>query len=496
MDQQRPFSSLLHNWISLAGIPLALFGFVVGLTLILIDLNTPFASPYLGIFTYMVVPVILVAGLCLTLVGVLRERRRRRTGRASRPGLPIIDLNNRRQFGAFIAVVVISLLFLALSAVGAYRAYHFTESVTFCGLTCHEVMEPEHTAYRDSPHASVLCAACHIGSGADWFVKSKLSGVRQVFATLANSYHRPIDTPLANLRPAEETCHTCHWPEKFFGAVGRSWTYYKSDDANSPWTIRMLIKVGGGDPRHGPVQGIHWHMNIANKVEYIAADGDRQVIPWVRVTDAAGKVTIYQTQEEQQRLGAEAVAAAQVRRMDCMDCHNRPSHQYAAPSRALDLQLALGNIDPALPAIKRNAAELLVGQYATRDDALASIRQGLLEAYPEGGDAVERSVAEVQRIYARSLFPRMKVDWRVYPDHIGHMITPGCFRCHDGQHVSEDGQPVTRECDACHTILAQGPGSETGDMSARGLSFQHPDEDVGDAWQEMRCDECHTGAPY
>ncbi len=98
-------------------------------------------------------------------------------------------------------------------------------------------MEPEHTAYQNSPHARVKCVDCHVGSGAGWYVRSKLSGAYQVYAVLANVYPRPIPTPIKNLRPARETCEQCHWPSHFSGQKEVINTYFKSDEQNTRWTI-------------------------------------------------------------------------------------------------------------------------------------------------------------------------------------------------------------------------------------------------------------------
>ena len=86
-------------------------------------------------------------------------------------------------------------IFSLISAVGSYQAYEFTDSVQFCGQLCHTVMHPEFTAYQASPHARVACVDCHVGSGAGWYVKSKLSGARQVYYTALGTYPRPIPTP-------------------------------------------------------------------------------------------------------------------------------------------------------------------------------------------------------------------------------------------------------------------------------------------------------------
>ena len=486
--------SLLHNPTSLFGIVLAAIGFIAGFALIVIDAQNHFDNPYTGIFTYMVVPAILIGGLLLILAGVLLERRRRQRGGSDINRLPVINLNEKRQFASFLIVVVVTLLFIAISVVGSYRAFHFTESVEFCGKTCHSVMKPEYTAFQNSPHANAGCTGCHIGPGADFYAKSKLNGLYQVYSTIFNKYNRPIPAPVHNLRPAKETCYTCHWPEKFFGAVEFKRTYFRADEENTPWTIQMLMKVGGGDSTHGRTQGIHWHMAVENKIEYIATDEKRLEIPWVRMTDADGKQTIYQTNNKDSQLTPEQVANAEIRTMDCIDCHNRPTHQFHSPERALNEALASGQLNPDMPEIKLNGIEALTGEYETEGEGLKAIQEMLAEAYPDGGPEVEKAIAAVQRIYSQNIFPEMKVSWEAYPDHIGHLITPGCFRCHNGDHQNEQGQTISRDCDSCHTIIAQGPGRNVTSINTGGLPFKHP-EDIDEEWKDSRCDDCHAGVP-
>jgi nitrate/TMAO reductase-like tetraheme cytochrome c subunit len=491
---------LLDNWLSLIGIILSASSFFAAVCLIAIDYFRSFKNPYMGILTYILAPAFLLTGLSLTGVGVLRERRRRRRMRPGEvPRYPRLDLNVPRQRHAFVAVSVATFLFLILTAMGSYRTYQFTESVAFCGRTCHAIMRPEYSAYQESPHARVACVQCHIGPGASWFVKSKLSGAYQVYATLANRYPRPIPAPIKNLRPAQETCEQCHWPRKFYGAAERVLHHYLPDERNSPWTIRMLLNIGGGDPAFGPAGGIHWHMNIANRVEYIATDSQRQVIPWVRVTGADGRSTVYQSSTNP--LSASAVAAARPRVMDCIDCHNRPTHIYSAPVTSVALAMSTGRIDPTIPFIMQQAVRALADSYPSTPVALRAIADTLTRFYRArypglvGADSgrLERAVAEVQAIYEHNLFPAMHVDWRVYPDNLGHWTFPGCFRCHDGNHVSAGGRVIPHDCKTCHTIIAQGPGPAPATVSAVGLDFRHPVE-IGGAWRAMLCSDCHHGA--
>jgi nitrate/TMAO reductase-like tetraheme cytochrome c subunit len=492
MKTQTKQRSLIYNLTSLCGIILAAIGFIAGTALIIVDTQSHFNNPYTGIFTYMVIPAILLGGLLLVLIGVLRERKRRQRSDAKIDHMPIINLNEKRQFAALAFVVIVTLCFIAISMVGSYRAYHFTESVEFCGITCHDVMKPEYTAYQNSPHANAGCTKCHIGPGADFFVKAKLNGLYQVYSTIFNKYNRPIPAPVHNLRPAKETCYECHWPEKFFGSVEFNRTYFRADEENSPWTIQMLMKVGGGDTRHGRSKGIHWHMAIDNKIEYIAADEKRLEIPWVRMTGPEGVSTVYQSKDNP--LTPEQIATAEIRTMDCLDCHNRPAHQFHSPERALNEALTAGMLNPSMPEIKLNGIEALTGDYATEGEAFAAIRETLMEAYPAGGDEVESAIAAVQRIYSQNMFPEMQVSWKEYPDHIGHMITPGCFRCHNGDHENEQGKTISRDCDSCHSIIAQGPGRDITGINTGGLPFKHP-EDIDEEWKESRCDDCHEGLP-
>ena len=483
-------TSLFRNWLSLAGLTImvgSLFSFFL---LLLLDALDKFANPYLGVLTYLVAPVFLVGGLVLAILGaVLRHRQVVKT---CGPLPPVrIDLTrprDRRLLGFFL---VGSVLFLLISAIGSYQTYQFTESVQFCGQACHEVMKPEWTTYRRSPHARVACAECHIGKGATWYVRSKLSGAYQVYATMADKYPRPIPTPVENLRPAQETCEECHWPSKFVGNLDRTYTYFLGDETNTPFTLRMLIKVGGGDPTHCRLDGIHWHMNVGNKIEYIAADESRQTIPWVRMTDGQGVVTEFRAPNY-----TNVVDETKVRRMDCMDCHNRPAHRYQTPADAVDLAMALGHIDRSLPYVKTNALYALTLNYTNETQALHRIATVLAEQYPaekfpKSQGSVQDTIAALQQIYSDNFFPAMKANWQVYPDNIGHKDWPGCFRCHDGSHSTAGGKRTIKanDCNACHTILAQGSDLELKHLTPNGQKFNHPGGEVDGA-----CNDCHNGS--
>jgi hypothetical protein len=490
--------SLLLNRISLMGIGLSVIAFFLSIFLLAISIFSKEPNPYTGILTFFVFPGTLLFGMMLIVLGVVLERRkRRRLSPDEIPPFPVLDLNSveaRRQVFWFVALF---LGFLLFSAIGSYEAYHFTDSITFCGRICHKVMEPEFTAYQASPHARIECVKCHIGPGANWFVRSKFSGMYQIFATAFNTYPRPIPTPIENLRPARETCEQCHWPEQFYGAVQKENDHFLPDEQNTHWLINMLLKVGGGNPAFGRVGGIHWHMAITNKIEYIAVDEARQNIAWVRQTDANGNVFVYQSEGEPLE---RPLADYEIRILDCIDCHNRPTHIFRSPSRAMNIALHTNKVDSALPYIKEQGTEILAAEeYETKEAALAAIAEKIPAYYKSNypdiyyaqKPKIDHAAAEVQDIYKNNFFPYMKVRWSVYPDNIGHLIWKGCFRCHDGKHVTQEGMVINPNCDSCHAIIQQGTGEQKM-VSLEGLEFKHP-EDIGEAWKEMNCSECHAG---
>jgi nitrate/TMAO reductase-like tetraheme cytochrome c subunit len=492
----RRLRELMRNPISIIGLAVALVAFGNFAFLFFIDLTAQHPSPYVGILAYMIVPAFLVLGLILIPFGVWYDRRKARRGTGERGRYFTLDFNDPGQRGALAFLATFVAAFMALSVVGSYKAYEFTDSVQFCGQLCHTVMKPEFTAYQFSPHARVGCVGCHVGAGATWYVKSKLSGARQVFATAFNTFPRPIPTPVHDLRPAAETCEQCHWPKKFYGAQLKVFTHYGTDEKNTPRQIRMLIKTGGGDPATGAPEGIHWHMNIANEIRYVSTDEHRQVIPYIHVKDMQGRVTEYFAKDA--AVSKEQLAKMATRRMDCIDCHNRPTHIYVPPDQSVDQALLARRIDVALPYIKQQGVAALSGTYATEEAA----KQGIAKAidafyeskYPDLMKSkqleIRSAVEELQRIYQSWTFPEMKVNWQTHPNNIGHFYFNGCFRCHDGQHVSADGKTISKDCQSCHVVLSQAEAGTTM-SSVPGVPFQHP-IDLGDMTQ-VNCSDCHAG---
>jgi hypothetical protein len=494
---KRIFPPAFYNLRTLIGAAIASVSFGLVLFLTVLDLFEGEQKPYIGILTFIILPIFIILGLVLVFYGTWREHKREKQGLPHDLMLPRVDLNDPRQRNVFFWFSFCALLLLIFSAFGSFKAYEYTDSDKFCGTMCHTVMSPEYTAYEFSPHARVGCVKCHIGPGAGWFVRAKLSGAYQVYATLFNKFPKPIPTPIENLRPAQETCEQCHWPKHFYSEKMLKNTYFLSDEKNTRWMLDLLIKIGGGNIEAGPTSGIHWHMNIANELSYIATDSQRQSIPWIRSKNPDGKVVIYQSTENS--LTDEQIRTMKTRRMDCIDCHNRPTHIYHPPARSINHVMSLGWIDPSLPNVKSVSLKALETSYSTKQFGLDSIKLAIEEYYqtnyPELAktkqDTIAKAVAEVQKIYSRNYFPEMHVSWKKFPDNIGHMYYPGCFRCHDGKHVSGDGKILSRDCNVCHTILAQQFEKEGLRMSLTGVDYKHP-VDIGNAWKEMNCSDCHN----
>ncbi|MBE0566041.1 MAG: NapC/NirT family cytochrome c [Krumholzibacteria bacterium] len=495
---RRRFPSSFYNTITLAGTALAAISLGLILFLMALEALSHEHKPYMGIIAFVILPGFLVVGLVVAAIGVLRQQRRRKLGLPSTDRLPRIDLNDPAQLRASVLVGTGGVLFLLLTGFGSFKAYEYTDSDQFCGTVCHEVMKPEYTAYQASPHARVGCVECHIGPGAEWFVRSKLSGAYQVYSVMFDKFSRPIETPIKNLRPSRDTCEQCHWPAHFAGEKMVIHDYFASEEGNDHWRLQLLMRIGGGGAGIAPAHGSHWHMAEEVEVTYVSTDDKREDIPWVRLRLADGTEKIYRDTEAD--FDEATLPDHVLRTMDCIDCHNRPTHHYNPPSRLVNTALQNGVIAADLPGIKGLLVGLMEADYATEDEALAAIDAGVrghyLDAYPElaagRGADLDKAVAAAQHLFKTNIFPEMRVSWRHFPDHIGHLTTDGCFRCHDGNHTTDEGETIRRDCNLCHTIVSQERIS--GDLveSLAGVEYQHP-EDIGDDWKVLNCSECHGG---
>jgi len=497
VKQKSNFIGYFFNILSLIGMILAIVATGLIITFLSYEYITGIDKPYLGLLTYFVFPIMLILGLILIPVGALQVRKEwRLKGVAEIHPFPRIDLNDPHKRHVFIFFIIASVLFVLIVSIASIRGFEFTESTTFCGELCHSVMEPEHVAWSNSPHAKVKCVECHVGPGAAWYVKAKISGLRQVYVVLSHTFPTPIATPIENLRPARDTCEQCHWPEKFYSGRQKVFYHYAPNEANTSREINMLIKIGG-TPKTPNAKGIHWH--IGTEVNYIAKDPKRFDIPYIAVKEKDGSITEYMNTEKP--LSREEIAKGEKRRMDCIDCHNRPTHIYHSPGQEMDEMFVSGRIDQSLPYIKKVAVEILSKPYKSTDEAMATISADIpgyyAKNYPkeakEKAVAIKKAALEVQGIYSRNFFPKMKVSWNTYPNHVGHFYSPGCFRCHDGKHRSKDGRMISKDCNLCHTMISQKQENIAPDTVVK--NFVHP-VDIGDELFKTNCSDCHMEGGY
>jgi hypothetical protein len=448
---------LIRSPLSVVGMVITTVSAVVFLVVLFADLFGLHTNPYLGIVFFLVLPALFIFGLFLIPLGAWVERRRRAAGKPpSAVRWPQLDLNDPAQRRTAVAVFLLTVANIVIVSVGAYSGVEYMDSVGFCGQVCHTPMQPEFVAHQAQPHASVKCVACHVGPGASSLAKAKLAGTRRVMAVMLGNYSRPIVAAPGQLLPASDTCERCHWPEQFHGDKIRRIVEYANDEKNTESVTTLRVHVGGGNGRLGRASGIHWHMNVANDIEFIAGDAEGQVIPYVRMRDAGGNVREY---------FADGVPPGQLpkgerRRMDCTDCHNRPSHAITAtPDRAVNDAMARGQIPATVPFIHREAVKVLKATYSSQDAAGAEISRLLRDFYrplpkaPGMDDAdVERAILGIQDLFRRNVFPDMMVGFGTYPNNIGHVDSPGCFRCHDDNHKARDGKKIGQDCETCHAI--------------------------------------------
>ena len=493
--------SSIKNWVSISGAVLAVFNLAAIISLFILNWFFGFGGTYIGLFIYILLPGFMIAGLILIPIGmrINRASARKADSAGEVKNWPILNFNNEATRNASIIFIFGTVFLLIISSIGSYEAFHYTESVEFCGKLCHKVMEPEYVTYHGSSHERVACVACHVGSGASWYVKSKMSGLYQVYSVLANKFPRPIPTPIADLRPAQETCEQCHWPEKFYDRKMKNLQSYLADDSNTEHVIHLQMKTSSQMTSAGLEKGIHQHISPDVKIEYKTASDNRQVIPWVKYTNTKTGVSEIYTDSDNS-MSEVQLDSLETRVMDCLDCHNRPSHNYNVPQNFIDKSISAGKISKTLPGIKQIAMTVLYKVYSTKDSAFMGIKDQVTEFYksthPELLESrktdIDNSIAEIQNGYANNIFPFMKADWRKYPNNIGHMEYEGCFRCHNDRHSTQSGKVISMDCNLCHGVQAQGsPDSMEFSSTLAPLEFKHP-VDIDDAWRTELCSSCHS----
>jgi hypothetical protein len=417
-------------------------------------------NAYVGLIVYLLFPVLFVLGLIL--IPIAWHRQRGRTGLSTRELLA-------KRFGAdgveanlagskvFRTVATLTLANVVILGAASIKMLHFMDEARFCGTACHSVMNPEWTTYQASPHARVACIECHVGEGVGALVNSKLNGAWQMVSSAFDLYERPIPTPVLQLRPARETCEKCHWPDKFYGSRLQTRVSYANDEHSTPTYTTLNLKI---DPGAAGATGVHWHVNPNNEVRYASVGDEREEMIWVEVRQADGTVRRFTNT----RLTPAGRISGDERIMDCVDCHNRATHIYQEPDRAIDDRIRLGQIDRRLPYVRREALDAVTGGYPSVESAEQGIRAGLesfyRRNYPERSsawyDRIDAVVDELVDIWARNVHPGMNIEWGAYPSFLGHSDTPGCFRCHCRDLQDADGSWISDDCTLCHSILAFG----------------------------------------
>jgi hypothetical protein len=452
-DRLQPLFFFGNNPITLIGSGLTTASAVTLIFYWIVNLMTGrFANPYLGLIFFLGLPGLFVLGLILIPIGMWRRRAvLLRTGQIP-PSYPEIRLDNALFRHGVIVVLVATAVNLAIVSIATYQGVTYMDSASFCGTSCH-VMKPQWTAYQESPHSHVPCVECHVGAGMSAYVRAKVNGTKQLFEVAFNTYPRPIQAPLSVLRPARATCEKCHTPARFVGDQLLVLTSFGNDKANTSYQTVLVLHVGGIDSlRH--LSGIHGaHLN---DFTYVATDSTDQKIISVSMPNGHGGTTTFVDQSWK------GPVKGITRTMDCMDCHNQATHVFQTPEQALDSVMVNGSPSPSLPYVHKEGLKLIKAKYTSQAQAGTEITAGLENyyrtRYPDVWNTQRALVVGAARtlvtIYDRNVFPSMKVTWGTYPDNIGHMDYPGCFRCHDGNHVSKSGKVISDDCNLCHNLLA------------------------------------------
>lgn len=397
---------------------------------------------------------------------------------------------------------IMGVLTLLVLTAGAY-AWDYTNSPPFCGETCH-TMPPEYTAYLTSPHARIDCVDCHIGKG---FIATRITrkagDAKHIISLAFKDYEFPIRAN--DLRPARETCELCHSPEKFSDDSLREIRSYSNDRSNTPISTYLVLKTGGGSKRVGLGRGIHWH--IENRVLYLTNDPEEQEIPFIRVLNEDGSVNEYLDVNAEIEPGS--ITDDQLQEMDCITCHNRITHLVLPPEETIDELITRNQIGRDIPDIRRLAVEVYGRSYGSLALGLEGIAG--LESYYQVYEAayyaanqekIQQAIEVLQQAYQNSIFPEQKSDWNSHPNNVGHKNSPGCFRCHDGKHLSVDGEAIRLECNLCHSVpVVSTPNDFVADIEiSRG---PEPESHRNSNWISLHnqaldqsCANCHsTGNP-
>lgn len=437
----------VRNPLSALGAAIATTMAIVLLVLLLLESVGAITNPYVGLLVFIAIPLVFVLGLLLIPIGAWWSRRRRRQD-PLRAEWPVLDLGRAKHRNVAMIVGTLTIVNIAIVSMAAYGGVHYMDSAAFCGQVCHTTMEPQYASSQVWPHAEVECTTCHVGPGAGAAVQAKMAGTRQLYHLVTNQVPKPVPSPESLVRPARDTCQHCHWSNQRHGDRPRVIYEYANDERNSETLTKLQLHVGTG---RTPGRGIHWHADSRNVIEFVPGDGEDGEVPYVRLTDGSGQFREYVRKGQT----AEAYASTPRRRMDCTDCHNRPAHtMFATAERAADTALADGRIPRDLPFVRRETVAALKGNYPDRETGLGAIARHFTQFYAGRNvppQRVRQAIGGAQELWSRNVFPAMRVTWGTYRNNLGHIDSPGCFRCHDDEHQSRDGRTIRQDCELCHT---------------------------------------------
>nr|MBN2276598.1 NapC/NirT family cytochrome c [candidate division Zixibacteria bacterium] len=450
---------LTVNWCGRAGVILTTSAFIIFILLEAARMVGLLTNAYVGLITYLLFPALFIIGLLLIPVGWRIYRKK--TGRRTRELLserfdPEANQAGMAGSGVFRTIAILTLINILFMGGASVQMLHFMDRPNFCGTACHSVMNPEWVTYQDSPHARVRCVECHVGEGIGAAIDAKLNGVWQMISVTFNLYERPIPTPVHNLRPARETCEKCHWPDKFYGNRLKTIFKYDHDENSTPCYTTLALKVDAG--LKNKKAGIHWHTSETNEVHYASVDDKRKDMIWVGVLRPDGSYHRYFNDN----LKDAPVSYGNIRTLDCVDCHNRATHIYEDPEKALDDRMRLGLFNVSWPYFKREALTAITRNYATQKAALRGIADHLegfySRAYPQkygsGRVSLDTNIIVLREIYRRNIHERMNIKWGSYANNIGHRGNGGCFRCHNDELRDDSGRTISFDCALCHSVLA------------------------------------------
>ncbi len=364
-----------------------------------------------------------------------------------------IGIGRKTMIGTVLTLLV-GAIAVAVVTAGGIVAWEYTNSNAFCANVCHAVHPEEPVAHAASSHARVQCVECHMGRLSTLHLMAlKPTHAHELWGMIVG-YERP--TASKTLRPARDSCEACHWPEIRHSDSVRTKVRYDADAKSRETRTTLVMHTGFGEVRESGSKGIHWH--IAQEVTYAALDPQKQKIPWVQARGADGKTVTYF--DPTAGVTPKELDKVEKRRIDCIDCHNASGHPFPNPANLVDEAINEGKISRSLPSVKARATAIIenaaaaTGSEAERgakfDQLIAASAPKDLK--PEFTKAQKAFEGEMKRILLLTSFSGERLNWRSFPDNIGHKDFAGCFRCHDGKHLDENGQAIRLQCTLCHAL--------------------------------------------